>query len=279
MTSTMCAFVMVAQAALGIGGHHSRSVGCCGECGMEQVFIANQIQILQTSPRWRSRDNAAHALRKVDWKCHPVVATALVQAMLTDCEEEVREEAAETLAKLAPCLPEVHMALAQAAEHDPDHATRKWARRGLKALGKKCEGACQVCGPVSGPTVVEPPLLPFSSEPTAIEPQVPSVFLSPDPLPPSTIPPSGLPEPMPGTSPFLEPSEVSPPSLPEPPAIVEPPLDSPLSSKRPPVDSPLSLKRRKIRPLSLLRDLREDLRDQLDVSKVSDRTSDTRDQR
>lgn len=266
MTSSMCAFMMVAQAALGIGGHHDRSVDCCETCGMEQVFIATQIQTLQTSPRWRSRDNAAHALRKVDWKCHPEVASALVQAMLTDCEGEVREEAAESLAKLAPCLPEVHMALRQAAEHDPDRATRKWARRGLKALGKKCQGACQVCGPLSSPTVVEPPLLPFGSLPTVVEPRVPSVFLSPVPSPPTTTPAAILPEPMPGSSPFLAPKGDPPP------AIVEPPLDSPLSRERPPLDSSLSQKRRKIRPLSFLRDLRDDLWNKAEISKVSDRS-------
>ena len=45
--------------------------------------------------------------------------------------EEVREEVAETLAKLAPCTPVAHQALRRAAECDPDHATRKWAQKAL----------------------------------------------------------------------------------------------------------------------------------------------------
>jgi hypothetical protein len=105
------------------------------------------VNTLQSHPRWRVRDNAAHALRKYDWRCHPEILSALAAAMLTDCEEEVREESAESLTKIspAPCSVETHAALWQAAEGDPDHATRKWARRGLERVSKSCAGPCDAC--------------------------------------------------------------------------------------------------------------------------------------
>src|SRR3954453_21455207 len=95
----LCTWVLLAQASLGLGGHHARKVGCCDACGVEKALVLAEIQTLQTCPRWRARDNAAHRLRKFDWRCHPEAASALVVALLHDCEEEVREEAAQSLTR------------------------------------------------------------------------------------------------------------------------------------------------------------------------------------
>ena len=137
-------------------GHDAPRPGCCDVCGIRRAAVLTEITRLQTCPNWRKRDDAAHALRKVNWHCHPEVVDALAYSLLRDCEEEVREEAAETLAKLAPCTPVAHQALMQAADCDPDHATRKWARRALKAMAGRCEAPCQVCGPTPGGFAVSP---------------------------------------------------------------------------------------------------------------------------
>lgn len=155
MTASWCASLLIAQAMLGIG--HGRGHGGCGDCGADPAKVSYEVMRLQTCDRWRARDNAAHALAKFDWKCHPEIVPVLVNALLRDCEEEVREEAAESLTKLAPCLPEVHAALERAARCDPDHATRKQAARGLKALANGCEAPCNVCGPQPAGLIVPVP--------------------------------------------------------------------------------------------------------------------------
>ncbi len=156
ISSTLGGVIVMAQAFVGMHGHDAPRPGCCDVCGVRQAAIITQITRMQTCPNWRKRDNAAHALRKVDWHCHPEVVDALAYSLLRDPEEEVREEVAETLAKLAPCTPVAQQALRQAAECDPDHATRKWARRALKAMSGRCEAPCQVCGPTPGGFAVSP---------------------------------------------------------------------------------------------------------------------------
>ena len=177
LAATLGGTLIVAQLVIGGGGP---SNPCCRACGVEKSALFDQIERLQNSPRWRERDNAAHALRRYDWRCHPEVAEVLATALLTDCHEEVREESAQSLAKLAPCVPVVHAALSRAASVDPDRATRHWAKKALKALGRnRCEGACVVCsGPVvAGPgTVVRElpvvPGLPEKALPPAIDSRV-----------------------------------------------------------------------------------------------------------
>jgi hypothetical protein len=170
MTATLCTALLLAPSMLGcaFGGHHDRPaplVACCDTCGARPAVVAGLIQQLRAHPNWKCRDDAAHALRDFDWRCHPEIVLALSEAVLRDCEEEVREEAAESLAKIgpAPCLPEVHAALARAAECDPDHATRKWTRRGLQRVAKHCRADCALCdaGPVPTGLTVAPPARPF----------------------------------------------------------------------------------------------------------------------
>jgi hypothetical protein len=137
--------LLLAGASLGrTPPDHGRNVSCY-LCGTRTSIIGSKIEILQRAPNWRMRDNAAHDLRKFSWKCHPEVALALVDALLNDCKDEVREEAAESLTKMKACLPEVHVALKDAAIHDPDSCTRREARKGLSALGQRCVGVCSLC--------------------------------------------------------------------------------------------------------------------------------------
>ncbi len=233
MTATLYSIVFLAQTALGCawGGHHDRPlVACCDVCGVETAEVFAEIRTLQADPRWRKRDNAAHELREFDWRCHPEILAVLTTALLTDCEEEVREEAAESLARIdpPPCTPEVHAALARAAVADPDHATRKDARRALARIGRHCVAPCSLCGPASpvGPVpteviiapprtvlppgaVYEPPttVLPpgtIVQPPTVVtpEPRFESDGLEPlpppEPMPPGAVPPANVPPLPPG---------------------------------------------------------------------------------
>ena len=203
MVSTLGIALLWAQGAIGFSGHHAAKAGCCDVCGVETARVVTLIQTLQTCPRWRVRDDAAHDLRKFDPACHPEVVNALAVALLTDCEEEVREEAAQSLKKLGACTPEAHVALRKAADCDRDFCTRFWAKRALATMKRKCDGPCVVCRPgtvvVGSPQIVvgEPALIP---ENPAVVPALP-----PDPMP--TLPPSEVPPAPDRVSPFNGPGE------------------------------------------------------------------------
>ena len=188
----------------------------CVRCANEGGVVAERIGRLLTAPSWMGRRQAARALRKHHWRCSPELVDALVQALLHDDCGLVRHEAAETLAKLRPCLPVAHAALATAAKCDSSLLTRAWARKGLKALARSCSSPCSLCesggallsegmipiplgagssleGPVievpEDPTLVEPP---DSLEPLPFDPGISSPFearpllLEPPPAPPGT---------------------------------------------------------------------------------------------
>jgi hypothetical protein len=244
MFATLWAVAVVAQwPAVSVTPQPVGVVGCCDACGVREAAVLFEIKKLETFPDRKSRDHAAKALRKYDWRCHPEAVAALVTALLNDCDGEVREEAAESLAKMAPCLPEAHAALQKAAACDPHHATRKWARRGLKALGRRCQGDCKICGPSSsvvipGPAAVgEPALVPEAfAPPPAVEvsPLVPRAEPAPappaDPAAPPLVPPADLPAPLPE-------------------AASPPPADPPAAARRPAAPATT---RRAFRPLLLL---------------------------
>lgn len=174
------------------GDHHRKPVvATCDDCGVESARIFNLIETLQHNPNWRRRDDAAHELRRFDWKCHPVVAEVLATALLSDCHPEVREEAAESLAKIKPCLPIVHEALARATR-DRDLCTRLNAKRALKNLGRNCKGDCRVCDPtvlVQERTILRSPFA-LPTEPIDVQPRMeiePETL--PDPIPDTRLEP------------------------------------------------------------------------------------------
>jgi hypothetical protein len=254
MVATICtAFLVLAPGWGGHLGHRSaRPAACCDACGMETAAVAAQISVLQTCPNWRVRDNAAHDLRKFDWRCHPQVASALAAALVNDREEEVREEAAQSLTKLAPRLPEVHAALRYAADRDPDHATRRWARKGLKALGGPCMGTCALCGTTAGPVVIEAP--------TVVAPATPAPAGAPEPglLPPADpSPPLPPPAAEPGSRPASPPPAEVPAPLPDEAPALTPPTTSSTSTSTPtsakPATSPAPPRRGLLSRVFLLR--------------------------
>lgn len=200
MLATLGIGITLIGASLGFTGHNLPKEGCCDVCGVESAAVTVLIDRLQHSPRWRQRDNAAHALRKFSWKCHPEVPIVLANALLHDCKGEVREEAAESLTKLAPCMPEVHEALQRAALCDPHHATRKWAAKGLKAIGNHCIGECVVCVPSGSTTIYEAPVP--TPAPNAW-PSSPGDSQGPIIVPPTELEPIDAPL---GRSPFVSPT-------------------------------------------------------------------------
>jgi hypothetical protein len=231
MVVTWVQAFLAASTVLGVG-HHAGGPGCCDVCGVEKAEVLATIARLQTCPDWRVRDDAAHDLRKFDWRCHPEIVAALSVALLKDCEEEVREEAAQSLSKMRTCLPIAHEALSKAARCDPDCATRLWARWGLKTFGRRCAADCDVCGPSvvgGGP----PPLLPGPvPSPDQLAPTVPGPALGPGevlaPLPSDSgvAPPLEAPALPPGSSPFS--TSPTPPPPPPSPGLEDEPALRPL---------------------------------------------------
>jgi len=201
MTASLYTAILLAQTALIGHGHHVSKAGYCESCGVETAFVAEQIALLQTCPCWKDRDLAAHELRHVDWRCHPEVVDALASALLRDCDKRVREDSAQSLTKMAPCLPVAHEALCMAARCDPHIWTRHWARKGLAKLHRHGDGPCQVCAVVpsnlASPQIfTEPVLAPLGA------------LLAPSNLIETTTTirqgesPADLPAIVPGTSPF-----------------------------------------------------------------------------
>jgi hypothetical protein len=212
-------------------------------------------------------------LRRYDWSCHPEIVLALAAALQTDCQEEVREEAAETLAKLdpPPCVPEVHAALARAARCDPDHATRKWARRALARVDDGCRSECSFCEPDSPGYVVERPVFPSGVFPlprngayivpgSRIQvPVSPPLIESEPELLREAPPPVYGTDPLDNLPPLEEmPAPLNPePSIPPPPPVEASPFDSPPRAQRR-SDARTADRARDVSPRRIARDDRDD---------------------
>jgi hypothetical protein len=208
--------VAVSSGPVHCGQHEVR--GECSSCRDRSPEVAREIARLQ-SAGWMARRKAARALRTYDWKSNPEAAEALAEALAHDDCGLVRQEAAESLWKLRPCLPVVHEAVARAARCEPSLLARHWAKKALKALAKGCVEECSVCETAepeqkdvrrldSGPSVRA-----GAAGPRLIVPEPEEPFgTSPFPFPDSSAPPA------------LDPIPPAPP----PPANTEaPPLESP----------------------------------------------------
>ncbi|WP_165219658.1 HEAT repeat domain-containing protein [Aquisphaera insulae] len=145
ITAVVGAVVFLVTSSGSIPCGHDKVRRECSACGVENPEVQRQIDRLQASG-WIGRKKAARALRKYDWKSHPEAADALAAAVLHDDCLLVRKEAAESLAKMKPCLPSVHEAVDRAAKCDKSMLTRHWAKKALKTLGKTCVETCSVCG-------------------------------------------------------------------------------------------------------------------------------------
>ena len=121
----------------------------CSDCGVRSGTILDLVVILQKAPDWHRRERAAHDLRRVDWHCHPDVVGALAYSLLNDPEGEVREEAAESLAKMRPNDPGAIEALKRAAGCDPYRQARRAAIRGLNAYSLADRGVIRPDGPLA----------------------------------------------------------------------------------------------------------------------------------
>lgn len=178
-------------------------------CEGDSKAVREWIEILEHGSRPRIRDKAARLLRKFDRRAHPEIVAALINALRNDCAGKVREEAAESLAKLSVREAIVHENLAIAAERDPHRGTRRAAKRGLKRLSRRCVDDCEICGPRSSIVPTERFELPNSTPEGLLEP-LPSS--APAPIPPAddSVPVEPIPVPenrldSPRVSPPLEP--------------------------------------------------------------------------
>jgi hypothetical protein len=225
VTAAFSAVFILATSVGTVHCGHDRVRDECTVCAEVTPEVLEQVSRLQTCDGWIARRKAAKALRKYDWKCQPEAAEALADALLHDDCGLVRQAAAESLAKMRPCLPTVHMALAKAVRCEKNPLTRCTAKRALKAIGKSCTEECALCG-ADGVVVSDDPLLmsPGTSsvplEDSTVEPLPPAILDTPSVPPPSLDrpgmrPPLPSPAPVPGT--IIEPA----------PAEEAPPLEAP----------------------------------------------------
>lgn len=200
ITATVSAVLLVVSSVGGLHCGHDKVREECTVCALETSAVQEQIARLQSCSGWMARRKAARTLRKFDWKYHPEAAEALAGALLNDDCGLVRQEAAESLARMRPCLASVHEAVARAAKCDASLLTRCWAKKALKSLDKSCVEACSICGPgdpAEGDEVL--PLVPRSA-PLPMDSEV-------EPLPPTRMGVPGNPAELspfsPGASPPL----------------------------------------------------------------------------
>ncbi len=231
ITATLSAVLLFVSSAGVLPCGHDNVREECTVCAEDTSAVHEQITRLESCSGWMARRRAARALRKFAWKCHPEAAAALAGALLNDDCGLVRQEAAESLAKMRPCLPVVHEAVARAAKCDGSLLTRCWAKKALKSLGKACVETCSICGPGnhgerddSVPLV--PPLAPLPMD-SVVEPLPPAQMVVPG-TPPRVSPFSPgarpvLPSPIPGSG------SLPPPDLDEAPVLESPSLPAPVA--------------------------------------------------
>lgn len=222
MLSLSPSLVMLALATMGAHGPRGPKAGRCESCGVEASVVRSQVLALRSSPKRRARDRAAQALARCNWRCHPEAVLALCDALRLDPDDDVREEAAESLGKMRPFVPIVHETLRRAAEADPEDDVREEARDALANLGRRCIADCPICGPLpTGSVFLAPTVIP----PGWLE------IIAPDPAP--------MPVPVPRLEIRSTPAEDLPPALPEtlpPPAPRPIPLEGPVGGR--PEDRP-----------------------------------------
>ncbi len=229
ITATVSAVLLVVSSAGVLPCGHDKVRDECTVCAEESLAVHKQIARLELCSCWMARRRAARALRKFDWKCHAEAAEALAAALLNDDCFLVRQEAAESLARMRPCLAVVHEAVARAAKCDSSLLTRCSAKKALKSLGKACVDTCSICGP--GDPVEEDDVLPLvpRSAPlpmdSAVEPLAPARMDVPvnrsevSPFSPGARPPLPSPAPGSGSLPAPDPAEgpvLESPSMPAP---------------------------------------------------------------
>jgi len=231
ITATVSAVLFLISAVGVLPCGHDKVREECTICALETSAVQEQITRLESCSGWMARRRAARALRKYDWKCHPEAAEALAGALLNDDCGLVRQEAAESISKMRPCLPVVHEAVVRAAKCDSSLLTRCWAKKAVKSLGKACVEACSICGPgdpVEGdeslPLVPRSAPLPMDS---AVEPLPPARMVVPgtpsevSPFRPGISPP--VPSPAPGSG------SLPPPDLDEGPVLESPSSPAPVA--------------------------------------------------
>ena len=139
ITATMSAVLLLVSSVGVLPCGHGKVREECTVCAEETSAVHEQISRLESCSGWMARRRAARALRKFDWKCHPEAAEALAGALLNDDCGLVRQEAAESLSRMRPCLAVVHEAVARAAKCDASFLTRCWAKKSAEITG---QGLC-----------------------------------------------------------------------------------------------------------------------------------------
>ncbi len=115
-------------------------------------------------------------LRQFDLQAFPQIVPAIIEALINDKKPYVRAEAAQTLGKLRPMMPEIASALEIARDKDESMRVRLQARSALMSYQWSGYRGPQKIAPTpavvkapTGPTTMEPPL----ADPTLIQRSVP----------------------------------------------------------------------------------------------------------
>ena len=156
ISSTLGGVIVLAQAFLGMHGHDAPRPGCCDVCGVRRAAVldgdhaaADVSQLAEARRRGARAPQGRLALPPRGGGCPGV----LPPARLRGGGPGGGGGDAGQAGTLHPGGPPGADA---GGGCDPDHATRKWARRALKAMSGRCEAPCQVCGPTPGGFAVSP---------------------------------------------------------------------------------------------------------------------------
>lgn len=144
------------------------------------------IGTLKIDPDEHKREAAAEALRHFDANTSPEVVSALIDALQHDKAIGVRCEAAQSLGKLRPVMPEATTALQQASANDSSMKVRWHARTALM----HCHLAGHNGAPAEGPSLNLPanpqptvPVRPTNREPPLAPAPTGAAVVAPSPVP------------------------------------------------------------------------------------------------
>jgi hypothetical protein len=144
-------------------------------CDADPCEVATLIYESQTACHAKDRKKAISKLDKFNCVCNPEIMTAFIVG-LNDCDERVREQAAEEIRsqvkKHCCCCPEVVAALT-CALGDCDKGVRKMAEKALEQCGYEVvDGCCDTCaaGPACGANGCAPAAAPAPMNGTAPAP-------------------------------------------------------------------------------------------------------------
>ncbi len=134
--------------------------------------VPQLLKELKESGDENKRGAAVDELRQFDLQAFPQIVPAIIDALINDKKPYVRAEAAQTLGKLRPMMPEIATALETARDKDESMRVRLQARSALMSYQWSGYRGPQKITPTPAPTaaVVKTPAAPTTKEPPLANP-------------------------------------------------------------------------------------------------------------